>query len=63
MFNGIINFTGKVSRIIFKNNGSDLFIKSAISIAEELGISKIAISMTMVAFGTSLPELATSVVA
>ena len=30
MFNGIINFTGKVSRIIFKNNGSDLFIKSKI---------------------------------
>ena len=43
--------------------GSDLFIKSAINIAETIGVSKIVISMTMVAFGTSLPELATSVVA
>ena len=43
--------------------GSNLFIDSAISLAEKLNISTLAISMTMVAIGTSLPELATSVVA
>ena len=43
--------------------GSDLFIDSAIQIASSLGVSKLAISMTMVAIGTSLPELATSVIA
>jgi len=43
--------------------GSDLFIESAIEIATSLGVSKVAISMTMVAIGTSLPELATSVIA
>lgn len=42
--------------------GSNLFIDSAIEIAASLGVSKIAISMTMVAIGTSLPELATSVI-
>ena len=43
--------------------GSDLFIKSAINIATTLGVSKVAISLTMVAIGTSIPELATSVIA
>ena len=43
--------------------GSNLFIDSAISLAEKLNISTLAISMTMVAIGTSLPELATSIVA
>ena len=42
--------------------GSNLFIDSAIEIAASFGVSKIAISMTMVAIGTSLPELATSVI-
>ena len=43
--------------------GSDLFINSAINIADSLGVSKVAISLTMVAIGTSLPELATSIIA
>ena len=43
--------------------GSNLFIDSAISLANKLGVSKVAISLTMVALGTSLPELATSVIA
>ena len=43
--------------------GSNLFIESAISVADKLGVSKVVISLTMVALGTSLPELATSVVA
>ena len=43
--------------------GSNLFIESAISVANKLGVSKVVISLTMVALGTSLPELATSIVA
>lgn len=42
--------------------GSDLTIGSAVAIAEALGVSKIIIGLTMVAFGTSLPELATAII-
>jgi len=43
--------------------GSDLFVSSSLIIAEKLGFKTIAISMTLVALGTSLPELITSLVA
>ena len=37
--------------------GSDLFVKSAIKIANELNIPEAIIGVSLVAFGTSLPEL------
>jgi cation:H+ antiporter len=43
--------------------GADLLVKNAALIAEDLGISQRVISITMVAVGTSIPELATSVIA
>ena len=43
--------------------GSNLFVDSASSVAAELGVSESVIGLTIVAGGTSLPELATSVVA
>lgn len=43
--------------------GSNLFVDSASSVARELDISEGVIGLTIVAGGTSLPELATSVVA
>ena len=43
--------------------GGDLFVSSASSIASALGMSESFIGLTIVAAGTSLPELATSVVA
>ena len=43
--------------------GADLLVKNAAIIAEDLGISTRVISVTMVAVGTSIPELATSVIA
>ena len=43
--------------------GSNLFVDSATSVAETLGVSQSVIGLTIVAGGTSLPELATSVVA
>lgn len=43
--------------------GSDLTIKSATRLAEIFGMSERVIGLTIVAFGTSLPELVTSVTA
>jgi cation:H+ antiporter len=41
--------------------GSDYFVKSASSIAKKLGVSEFLIGLTLVAVGTSIPELASSV--
>lgn len=43
--------------------GSNTFVGSASAVAEHLGVSQSIIGLTIVAGGTSLPELATSVVA
>ena len=43
--------------------GSDLFVNGAKSVAKMLGVSDAVIGLTVVACGTSLPELATSFVA
>ncbi|UCD39083.1 MAG: calcium/sodium antiporter [Fidelibacterota bacterium] len=43
--------------------GTHLFITSAVTIADYLGIPELVIGATIVAVGTSLPELATSIVA
>jgi cation:H+ antiporter len=43
--------------------GAEGMVRGAASIAEEIGISKRVIGVTIVAFGTSVPELAASVVA
>ncbi len=43
--------------------GGDLVVKQAIIIAKQFGISEKVIALTIVAAGTSLPELATSAVA
>tara|TARA_Y100000994_G_scaffold226237_1_gene209050 strand:+ start:59 stop:997 length:939 start_codon:yes stop_codon:yes gene_type:complete len=43
--------------------GSETLIKSAVSVANKFEISERIISITMVAIGTSIPELAASVVA
>jgi len=43
--------------------GASLLIDAATTIAREFGISEAVIGLTIVAVGTSLPELATSVVA
>lgn len=43
--------------------GSRLFITGAVDIATAIGVSQLVIGLTIVAAGTSLPELATSMVA
>ena len=42
--------------------GSNLFVEGATAVATNLGVSEAVIGLTIVAGGTSLPELATSVV-
>ena len=51
---------GGLAGLIF---GASLLIDAATAIAREFGISEAVIGLTIVAVGTSLPELATSVVA
>lgn len=43
--------------------GARLFVGGAVAIATDLGISPLVIGLTIVAAGTSLPEVATSIVA
>ncbi len=43
--------------------GADLLVRGAINIASALGVSDAVIGLTVVAVGTSLPELATAIVA
>lgn len=43
--------------------GGEMIVKSAVHIATNLGVSEAIIGLTIVALGTSLPELATSAIA
>ena len=43
--------------------GGELIVKSAVDLATRMGVSEAIIGLTIVALGTSLPELATSVIA
>ena len=46
-----------VISFIFLVKGADLLLKSAISIAKKFGLSEMLIGLTIVAIGTSLPEI------
>lgn len=41
--------------------GGDLLVRGAVKVAEQLGVSPLVIGLTLVGFGTSTPELVTSV--
>ena len=43
--------------VIFLIYGSDLFVNSAITLAKKLQVSEAVIGLSIIAFGTSLPEL------
>jgi cation:H+ antiporter len=57
--NLLLSFIGLAGLIL----GGNLTVKGAIGIARMIGISELVIGLTVVALGTSLPELFTSVVA
>lgn len=59
-YKDILYLGGGLAILIF---GSHLLINNAVSIAQELGVSEAVISLTIVAVGTGLPELTTSLVA
>lgn len=48
---------------LFLVKGADCFVENASSIAGKIGVSSLIIGLTIVAFGTSMPELAVSVTA
>ena len=52
-------FVGFIGLIV----GGELIVKSAVDLATRMGVSEAIIGLTIVALGTSLPELATSVIA
>jgi cation:H+ antiporter len=52
-----ISITLIVIGIILLIYGSDIFVESAINIANQLNIPEAVIGVSLVAFGTSLPEL------
>ncbi|MBL4656824.1 MAG: calcium/sodium antiporter [Flavobacteriales bacterium] len=43
--------------------GAEWLVTGAVGIASDMGISEAVISLTVIAFGTSVPELATSIIA
>jgi cation:H+ antiporter len=52
-----------ISGLLLLVGGGHLLVESAVEVARALGVSELIIGLTLVAIGTSLPELATSVVA
>lgn len=48
---------------VFLVKGADLLVDGAVSIAKKFNISSIVIGLTIVAFGTSLPELIVNIIA
>lgn len=57
--NGILCIAGLAMLVV----GSDVMVKAAVRLASAAGVSEIVIGLTIVAVGTSLPEMATSVIA
>ncbi|MBS3101855.1 calcium/sodium antiporter [Candidatus Woesearchaeota archaeon] len=49
--------------LIILVKGSDFLVKSAASISKKLGISEFVVGLTLVALGTSIPELASAIIA
>ena len=61
--NSLVSYALIISGISLLSFGANLFVTGAIDIARYFGITEIVIGMTIVALGTSLPELATSIIA
>lgn len=58
-----VNFILVIIGLIVLVIGSQFTVKGGVAIAIDLGISPLIVGLTMVAIGTSLPELATAIVA
>lgn len=60
LFKNLVLVLGGLGLLIL---GSHLFVQGAVHLAEAWGMSQVAIGLTIVAVGTSMPELAASLVA
>lgn len=60
MYKSILFILGGIAGLYW---GSEMFVENAIVIAQQFGISDRIIGVTVIAIGTSLPELATSILA
>lgn len=60
LWRSVVFVVGGLAALIY---GGDLFVDNASAIASTLGVSDAIIGLTIVALGTSLPELATSLTA
>ena len=63
MTDALIYIIELAAGILFLVKGSDIFIDGAVGVAKKLGVSEHMIGLTLVAFATSLPELAVSSIA
>ena len=61
--NGIVLIAVLLAGLILLVLGAFFFEKGGIGLAKSFGVSEAVIGLTLLAFGTSLPELATSIVA
>jgi len=62
-YNIFLSITFIIAGITGMYFGADFLIDSASSIAKQWGVSEKVISVSIIAFGTSVPELATSIIA
>ena len=60
MIEAVLAFLGGLIVLL---KGSDIFVSSSVKIAKYVGMSEIVIGLTLVAIGTSLPELASAIAA
>jgi cation:H+ antiporter len=59
LWNVLLVFAGLALLLI----GSNWLVEGAVSLARALGVSELILGLTIIAIGTSLPELATSIIA
>ena len=59
----VIHIVWILSSLAILTIGSEFLVQGAVQLARILGVSELLISLTIVAAGTSLPELATSILA
>ncbi len=54
--------TYSIIGIVFLIYGSELFVSSAINLSNTFGVSETVIGLSLIAFGTSLPELVVGII-
>ncbi|TFG98486.1 MAG: sodium:calcium antiporter, partial [Calditrichales bacterium] len=59
----VLQFVLLTAGILLLLKGADYFVKSASAFADQLAVPKIVIGLTIVAFGTSTPELIVNIFA